>query len=286
MESHNQYITYSVLMSLYDKENPDYLRQSIDSILSQSIKTDDLVIIIDGPININLQSVLDSYASKYPFFHIVPLSENRGLGNALNVGVPLCKNELIARMDSDDIAESTRCEKELSYFNNHENISVVGTQIQEFKKNKGDMNSFIHYPLSSKQIRRYIKKRCPFGHPSVMFKKAAILKSGNYSPSMINQQDYELWIRVLYNGFEGANIDESLLNLRIGDSLYKRRGGLKYFKLCMAIKKSLRKHKMISIFRYCGAAVERFIIHVLTPTKMREFIYTKFLRKHKKTKSN
>ena len=284
MELHNQYKSYSVLMSLYDRENPDYLKQSIESILSQSLLTDDFVIVIDGPINIHLQSALDSYVSRYPFFHVVPLPENKGLGNALNVGVPQCKNELIARMDSDDIAEASRCEKELAYFNSHENIAVVGTQIQEFKNKKGDMNSFIHYPLSSKQIRQYIKKRCPFGHPSVMFKKETILKSGNYSPLMINQQDYELWIRVLYNGFEGANIDEALLNLRIGDSLYKRRGGLKYFKLCMTIKKSLRKHKMISLFRYCGAAIERFIIHVLTPTKLREFIYTKFLRKHKSKK--
>ena len=117
---------YSVLMSLYFKEKPEYLRLAIQSMVDQTLKPDEIVIVKDGQITSELQRELDVFVDKYPIlFKIVGYENNRGLGLALNYGLEHCKNELVARMDTDDIAKPNRCEKQLMAFEKDQDLSIV-----------------------------------------------------------------------------------------------------------------------------------------------------------------
>lgn len=168
---------YSVLMSLYIKEKPEYLDQAIHSMVNQTLKPDEIVIVKDGLITNELQNVLEKYNNKYPdLFHIVGYEDNRGLGNALNYGLTYCKNELVARMDTDDIAVIDRCEKQIDFMKKHPEITVVGGEIEEFMNDIENSIGKRLVPCSDIEIKKYMKKRCPFNHMTVMFKKMKLLK--------------------------------------------------------------------------------------------------------------
>ena len=116
---------YSVLMSVYFKESPEYLRTSIESIRGQSASTNDFVVVCDGPLTSELDAVLEEEQEKFgSVLHVLRLEKNEGLGNALNKGLKLCKNELVARMDSDDISRPERCEKQIELFERYPEISL------------------------------------------------------------------------------------------------------------------------------------------------------------------
>ena len=168
---------YSVLMSLYKKENPEHLRLALDSMINQTVKPDEIVLVEDGPLTEELYSVVNEYSS---FLHIVKNETNLGLGLALNIGLNACRNELVARMDTDDICVLNRCEKQLSYFVNHPETSILGGQIEEFENTIDNVVGKRIVPTIDSDIKRYMKKRCPFNHMTVMFKKTEIIRSGNY----------------------------------------------------------------------------------------------------------
>lgn len=128
-----KYKKYSVLMSVYYKEKPEYLRQSIESIQAQTFPTDDFVLVCDGPLNSGLDSIISMKQQEMgDTLNVVRLEKNGGLGNALNEGIKHCKNELVARMDSDDIAYPDRCEKQIAVFNTHSEVSVCSGVVEEF----------------------------------------------------------------------------------------------------------------------------------------------------------
>ena len=120
-----EYKEYSVLMSVYHKERPEYLKQAIESIQVQSLSTNDFVLVCDGPLNDELDAVIQTKQLEMgENLNVVRLAKNGGLGNALNEGIKHCKNELVARMDSDDIAYPDRCEKQIAVFNTHSEVSI------------------------------------------------------------------------------------------------------------------------------------------------------------------
>ena len=124
--------TYSVLMSVYSRDNPQFLRLAIDSMLNQTVKTNDFVIVEDGEIGADLNSVIEEYSSKFDCFNIIKLTRNVGLGKALDAGIKYCKNNYVARMDADDISLLNRCEKQLKVFAKDPTLSIVGSWVDEF----------------------------------------------------------------------------------------------------------------------------------------------------------
>lgn len=214
---------YSVLMSVYSKEQPEYFRLSLDSMLAQTILPNEIILVKDGKLTSELDKVISEYDRKHPqLFTIISLEENVGLGLALNEGLKVAKNELIARMDTDDIALPERCEKQLQLFLDNPGLSIVGSNVDEFSEDPAVSHSSRVVPSAHEEIVRFSKKRNPFNHPTVMYKKRDVLESGGYGDYRRNQ-DYELFSRMLNEGYLAANIDESLLLFRANEDNLRRR---------------------------------------------------------------
>ena len=200
---------YSVLMSVYYKENPEWLRQSIESMLNQTIITNDFVIIKDGKLTKDLDDVISEYYEKYPdIFHIIELESNVGLGPALAIGVEECKNELIARMDSDDISIKDRCERQLEKFGEQPELDIVGSSVAEFIDDTDNIQAYRILPETDEEIKKFARRRNPFGHPSVMLRKSKTLEAGNYR-SYYLIEDYDMWIRMIEHEARDFSIHES-----------------------------------------------------------------------------
>lgn len=273
-----KYPPYSVLMSVYIKEKPEYLRQSLDSMFNQTVAPDEIIVIEDGPLTDELYAVLDEYSTQYnEIFKRIVNKKNEGLGNALRKGVIACKNQLIARMDTDDISKHYRCEKQLEAFMKQPDLDVVGGQINEFIDSFENVIGKRIVPCMHQDICKFLKKRDPFNHPTVMFKKNTVLRAGNYLELHYNE-DYFLWARMYLNGAIFANLPDTLVNMRVSKDLYARRGGYSYYKCQKAMFKFLRKNKIISAFAYFKAKTVRFIVQVLMPNKVRAWAYKKFVR--------
>ena len=269
---------YSVLMSIYIKEKPEYFVESLDSMINQTLPPDEIVIVKDGPLTDELDKVLNDFIAKYPnLFNIVTCEKNLGLGRALNFGLKNCKNELVARMDTDDISLPDRCEKQLQAFSQDRNIDLLGGNISEFIGEESNIVGRRVVPKNDKDIREYLKKRCPFNHVTVMFKKSKVLKAGNYQEYFWNE-DYYLWIRMFESGCKFENLPDTLVNVRVGLDMYKRRGGLRYFKSESGLQKYMLEKGLIKIPRYLYNIGIRFIIQVLMPSTLRGFVFMKFAR--------
>lgn len=269
---------YSVLMSLYIKEKPEYLRLAIDSMLNQTVQPDEIVIVEDGPLTESLYAVLDEYKTKYPqIVRTIKNEKNLGLGLALNVGLKECKNELVARMDTDDISKPDRCEKQLKVFTKKSNLDIVGGNITEFIDSVDNKVGARTVPQTDSEIKEYIKRRCPFNHMTVMFKRESVLKVGNYIDWFWNE-DYSLWIRMYLANMTFANIPESLVNVRVGKDMYNRRGSWKYFKSEAGIQWFMLRNGIISLPLYFFNTSIRFCLQVLMPNWLRGLIFQKFAR--------
>ena len=271
---------YSVLMSVYYKENPTWLKESIESILNQTVRTNDFVLIEDGILTEELEKIVEKYEKEYPeIFNIVRLKENVGLGPALAIGVKECKNELIARMDSDDFSVPERCEKELFMFEKDNSLDMVGSNIIEFTENIKNVQAYRKLPELDSEIKKYMRRRNPFGHPSVMFKKSKVLEAGNFK-SYYLCEDYDMWIRMAKVNAKFYNIQEVLVYMRIGKDFYKRRGGIKYLKSILKFKREQYKNGFYSFKDYVITAGTSTVI-CLMPNFIRDIFYKKFLRKRK-----
>lgn len=271
---------YSVLMSVYYKENPTWFRESIESILNQTVKTNDFVLIEDGILTEELEKIVKKYEKEYPeIFNIVRLKENVGLGPALAIGVKECKNEFIARMDSDDISVPERCEKELFMFDKDNSLDMVGSNIIEFTENIKNVQAYRKLPELDSEIKKYMRRRNPFGHPSVMFKKSKVLEAGNFK-SYYLCEDYDMWIRMAKVNAKFYNIQDVLVYMRIGKDFYKRRGGIKYLKSILKFKREQYKNGFYSFKDYVITAGTSTVI-CLMPNFIRDIFYKKFLRKRK-----
>lgn len=265
---------YSVLMSLYKKEKPEYLRLAIDSMLNQTVPPDEIVMVEDGPLTDELYAVLD----EYPMLHRVKNETNLGLGISLQKGLLATKNDVVARMDTDDITGISRCEKQLEFLNNNPDISVVGGQIEEFIGSPDHIVAKRIVPLKDIELKEFNKKRCPFNHMTVMFKKKDIIEAGSYQDWFWNE-DYYLWIRLALAGKKFANLPDVLVLVRTGEDMYQRRGGIKYFKSEAKLQKFMLDNNIINKPRYLINISERLVLQVLMPNKLRGWIFRTFARK-------
>lgn len=239
---------YSVLMSVYHKDNPEYLRQSIESIMKQTIKPEQFVIVEDGPLTKALTDVIGSYVkSNSNLFSIVKLQRNYGLGVALDKGLIVCRNELVARMDSDDISLESRCEKQLKKFEENEALVLLGANIDEFYDDPKKIRTSRIVPSSYEDICKYIRRRDPFNHPTVMFKKSAVIRCGGYG-SLRRRQDFDLFSRMINMGCYAENLNESLVLFRSNIDNYKRRKSKESCKSYINVVKNNYKRGYCSLF--------------------------------------
>ena len=271
-------LEYSVLTTLYKNDSPAYFKQSIESMLSHSVSPNDYVIVADGPLTPELDTILKSYSEKYDFFHIVRLQENGGLGVALQHGVKECKNELIARLDSDDISVSNRCELQLREFEKEPELAIVGSDMYEFDKDPSKIKDIKRMPTTTEQIYRYGKRRNPFNHSSVMYKKSIIQSVGGYSTRR-RSQDVELWAKVIYAGYKCKNIDKPLVYFRTdGVNRVKRKKKWSNVKSDLSVYKANYRMGYSSILDYMYICIYQIAFYLM-PEKMASYLYMRLFRK-------
>ena len=267
----------SVLMSVYIKEKTEYVDQCFQSLLRQTVQADEWVVVEDGPLTDEMYELLDSYQNRYPgLIKRVPLEKNSGLGLALRAGVPECSNELIARMDTDDIARQDRFQRQLDEFAADADLDICGSYIIEFDGNIENVLSKRKVPTHHDEIVEYQKTRSAFNHMTVMYKKSAVLKAGNYEHCPLMEDDM-LWVRMILSGARCSNIDDYLVYARTGSAMIERRGGLEYYKKYRSAKKKIKETGYISEFEYLKALVPQLVVSMMPP-RIRLWIYTRLLR--------
>lgn len=264
-------IDISVLMAVYKKDNPAFLRESLESIFTQTVEAGEVVLLEDGPLTEALYDVIKLYQSKYPALRVVAYSVNRGLGKTLNDGLQLCKYDIVARMDADDICKSNRFETEYKWLKTHEDYDVIGSWVDEFTKDKTQVRSIRKVPEQYEDIKKYARYRCPVNHPTVMYRKAAVQAVGGYLTEYF-PEDYFLWLRMLKNGCKFYNIQQSLLWFRYSEETVAKRGGWSY--ACDEVRILVRMLKMgyIPFHIFCQSVVIRFTTRVM-PLPIRQRLY-------------
>ena len=269
---------YSVLMSVYKNEKVPFFREAVDSVLNQTERPDQIVLVRDGEVYEELQAAIDSYVAEYPdIFTYVPLEVNGGIGNALRVGLLECRNELVGRMDTDDICLPDRFEQQLRFMEEHPDVDIVGGNISEFFQSPEHIVDYRIVPERHDEIIQYLKRRSPMNHMTVMFKRSTLLAANSYE-SFYLFEDWYLWVKLYLRGARFANLPTVLVNVRVLE-MAKRRGGMKYYKSCVKLLKFMKENKVIGTFAYLKTKTVRFIGYVLLPSKLREWAYKKLLRK-------
>lgn len=271
---------FSVITSVYKGDDPSYVNVAIDSIAAlDDCRPSEIILVVDGPVGNELESALKRCTDMYgKILKVIRLKENKGLGNALKVGVENASYDLIARMDSDDISVKNRFRLQLAYFEKHPEVDVVGGQMTEFIGMPSNVVAKREVPLTNEDIYRYMRSRCGLNHVTVMFKKDAIIKAGNYQDWFWNE-DYYLWVRLMIQKCVFANLPEVLVNVRSGNDQYKRRGGKRYFESEKGIQKLMLKHHLISFPRFVFNVAIRWMVQVAMPNNLRGLLFRSLFRK-------
>ena len=279
-------IEFSVSMCVYGKDDSRHFDVALNSVIEQTVTPSEIVLTVDGPVPVEIDNIIDKYQNilgKTEIrFEVIRLEKNVGHGEARRICFDNCSFPIIAIMDADDLSVSDRFEKQICYLRAHEDVSVVGGYITEFI-NKDDPKDVSQkagrriVPLDDENIKTYMKKRCPLNQVSVAFRKKDIEEVGGYI-DWYCEEDYYLWIRLALAGKKLGNIGESLVNVRVGKEMYQRRGGWKYFKSEIKLQWFMFRSNMIDITRFFINSIERFILQVLVPCRIRGWMFQKLAR--------
>lgn len=269
---------FSVLMSVYKNDDPFNFRIAVESVtINQTVKPDEVYIYVDGPVPENLAKTIRELESEIPTINVHWEIKNKGLGKALQYGIEHVKNELVARMDSDDISVPDRFECQLRQFDEDPDLSVASGHTIDFIDSPKNVLGKRVVPIGSDLCMQYIKKRDVFNHPAVMYKKSEVLKAGNYKDWYLNEDSY-LWLRMYLAGCKFDNLNKVLVYMRSGKDQYLRRGGWKYFKSEAGLQYLRYKYGIIKLPQYIFNLLIHFVVKVLMPSKLRGLFYQKFLR--------
>ena len=268
---------YSVLMTVYAKDNPEYFSLALDSMVSQTYKPDEIVIVKDGSVTDVLQKVIDEHISSGAPIVQVQLPQNRGLGLALNEGIKVIKNELIARMDSDDYSMAERCELQVREFEKNPQLDIIGCPVLEFVGNIDNIVGERKVPLINDEIYRFAKKRDPFNHPTVMYRKSSVEAVGCYSDYQKNQ-DTDLWIKMLSSGVTCMNLAEPVFCFRFDEDTYKKRKSCINTKSLIDIRYKAWKTGFNSFGEFLIVSVAQLGMYIL-PVGFQKLLYQKILRR-------
>ena len=268
-----------MLMSIYFKEKPAYFDVSLESILvNQTLPPNEFVLVCDGDLTPELEAVIDKYQRKFPDVMKVYRKENGGLGKALNFGLPRCLYPIVARADSDDVCVPQRFEKQVKYMDEHPEVSVISSYIDEFDEDWRKPMQMKTLPLSHDELYEWAKFRNPLNHMAVMMRRDDIVRIGSYH-HVPYSEDYELWVRVLISGMKIGNIGEVLVHARTGNGMVKRRGTKSIVGSWRLINKEMLDAGMINyaLFVRNMLAVNVF---VFIPEGLKNFLYRKVLRRN------
>ena len=268
------YGEYSILLSVYEQEQPAFFSEALKSILEQTLLPGQIVLVEDGYLPVRLIKVINEFIEKAEFeITIVKLEKTYDLGQALDKGLKKCRYDVVARVDSDDINLFTRMERQYNYLQAHQNVAVVGAYIQEFYEINGVIKKLEvrKVPLSTVEIVHFSKRRNPLNHMSVMFRKNVIFKCGGYV-KMLHFEDYFLWLRVLANGYQIVNLPEVMVLARTGENFYTKRAGWKYFREEFNFQRKILAEHFIGPTIFLGNFFTRVLFR-LCPPKIMKFIY-------------
>ncbi|KAA0889511.1 glycosyltransferase [Pusillimonas sp. ANT_WB101] len=266
---------FSLLMSLYEGESASNLDQALQSVAASTVLPTEVVMVLDGPVRAELKDVIEKHAAGLNL-KIVALSSNVGLGKALSEGLRHCSYDWIARFDTDDLNEPHRFEVQLELIEKFPAVDVFGSSVVEFVEEPDVVRAIKNVPETHDAILKFAKKRNPFNHMTVMFRKETVLRFGGYGNEYF-YEDYALWVRMLAGGAQAANIREPLVRMRTAANMYKRRGGLRYARQELAVQYSFFKLGFIGPGRMLLNCLQRIPTRLL-PAALREFVYLKFLR--------
>jgi glycosyltransferase involved in cell wall biosynthesis len=265
----------AVIMSVYKIDRLVFVKESVQSILSQTFTQFDYYIVYDGKIDAEIESYISSISDSR--LKLYKLEKNVGLASSLNYLLHIIlKNQeyrIIARMDADDISMADRFEKQFRFLSENEEIACVGSWYEEINES-GKHLADRKLPTDHNSLKKRYMTRTPFAHPSVMYRRQLIEKAGFYPTDTILMEDNALWGNALKAGLRFANIPEYLLKFRIDRDFYKRRSGVKYG--CYFIVTRLKINKTLEMSPYC------YILSFFTgfirmmPAFMMRFLYHTF----------
>ena len=271
-------LKFSVIMSIYKTDNPEYLQVALDSIIHQTLVPNEIVLIADGPVPQELIDVVDNTKTRFADLHAYYQDKNRGLGGALRIAVEKAQYDYLARMDSDDISLPDRFEKQMRCFEEDHELAVVGGMITEFVDSPEHVVSKRILPLDDRGIKRFMQSRCGVNHVTVIMKKSELLRAGNYQQDF-KQEDYFLWVRMIEAGCKFRNIPDIVVNVRSGRDQFARRGGMAYYKDVLALNKWMWQHGLITLPKMIYNDMVRGTVQFLLPNSVRTWVYQRFLRK-------
>ena len=269
---------FSVCMSVYKDDDPTDFTEAVFSVFKQSCPPDEIVLVIDGPIPQPLMEAIKKLQKVIPILKVIPLAQNMGHAVARQTGLEAAKNDLCAVMDADDLSVPNRFEKQLKVFEEHPEVSVVGGIINEFIQTTENVVGTRMVPENDADIKEYLRSRCPMNLVTVMLKKSDVMKVGGYQ-DWYCEEDYYLWIRLTLAGYKFYNIQDNLVNVRVGEEMYQRRGGKKYFDSEVRLQKYMLNHNLISFPNYLYNVLVRFIVQVALPNKLRGWVFQTYARK-------
>lgn len=276
-----EHIPFSVSMCVYGRDNPDFFDAAVESVVEQTVRPNEVVLTVDGPIPNEIEGVIQKYRERLSQtgteFKVIYLEKNMGHGEARRICFEHCSNALIALMDADDLSVPERFEKQLACFAADPALAIVGGNIQEFIGTPDNPVGRRLVPQQDADIRQYMKRRCPMNQMTVMFRKAAVSQAGGYLDWYCDE-DYYLWIRMALAGCKFGNVPDILVNVRVGAEMYSRRGGWKYFKSEAKLQHLMLQKKLINPGRYGINVAQRLVLQVLMPNKLRGCLFQKLAR--------
>lgn len=270
-------MAFAVLIPVCKNANSLHFRKALRSVVNQSLPPDEILIVEDGPLKQELYSVIDDFKKNgFVRVKVVKLDNNYGLGTALAVGLENCSYEIVARMDSDDISVFDRFEKQVDFLKNNPDVDIVGSYIVEFAEDENELLFARKPPLRHAELVKYAKRRSPINHVTAVYRKSSVMRVGNYSKGYM-YEDWRLWAKMLKEGCVLANIPEYLVKVRIGNSMYRRRGGLH---IIINHYKLQRDFLKIGFIKYTDFIFNIFVRScvMIMPIKIRGLFYKVFLR--------
>lgn len=270
---------FSVTICVYHKDDARHFREAVESVTAkQSLKPSEVVIVVDGPIRGELDDYVKTLEQQTCLFKVIRLPKNIGHAGARQAGLDAVSHNLVAIMDADDIATPNRFERQIAAYSEHPNMAVIGGQIDEFIDTPDNIVGSRIVPFVDTDIKSYLKSRCPMNLVTVMFRKDQVQAVGGYQ-EWYCEEDYYLWVRLALDGYSFMNLPDTLVNVRVGADMYRRRGGWKYFRSEARLQGYMLSHCLISLPRYCYNVLGRFAVQVAMPNSLRGFIFQKLFRK-------
>jgi len=265
---------FSVVMSVYYADEPEHFKLAVESILNQTLKPKELILVVDGPIHRKLKDVVFNY-EKFSIVKIINLKENVGLGAARHEAIISTSSTVVAVMDSDDICKPERFEVQYKTLK-EVNVDVVGSYIAEFKFHPDKIERFRKVPLLHEQILSRGRYFSPINHVTIMFQKESYLRSGGYR-GLRKVEDYDLFHRMVLSGLKFRNIPEVLVYVRSSDDQHLRRHGLSYLREEIILHTEMMRSGYIGIMGFAWNILIRVLVRLM-PVMILQGLSKRFLR--------